>query len=318
MLLESFKIIGVAVGQIILLAAIGFFLIKRDILSATGLDAISKLVMEVTLPLLIFCELVKNFTFRQYANWWVFPLLSIAITVAGLVLGFVVLGLIKGHQEKLQFLSLTAFQNSGYLPLALVAAFLPGQQRESMFIYIFLFLIGFNLVMFSLGVHMICFHKDRQFELGSLFSPPVIAAVFSLALIFFGLQRFIPASFIKSLSMAGDCTLPLAMLVVGGSLAEINLKQIHKGAMFFAVLIKLIIMPALGFWLVIALRLPELIGLLLLIQLSMPSATTLSVITRYYKKEDILASEGIFFTHLLSIVTIPVFLSLYFALVMIR
>jgi len=316
--LESFKIIGVAVGQIILLGVIGFFLVKRNILAHTGLDALSKLVMEVTLPILIFCELVKNFSFRQYANWWVFPLLSIAITAAGLILGSVVLKLIKGHQEKLQFLSLTAFQNSGYLPLALIAAFLPGPQRETMFIYLFLFLIGFNLVMFSLGVHMICFHKEREFELGSLFSPPVIAAVFSLALIFFGLQKFIPGSAIKALRMAGDCTLPLAMFVVGGSLAEINLSRIHKGAMFFVILIKLIILPALGLWLIIRLGLPELVGLLILIQLAMPSATTLSVITRYYKKEDILASEGIFFTHIASIITIPVFLSLYFALVMIK
>ncbi len=318
MFVESFKVIGSAVGQIIVLGAIGFFLVKRNILNHPGLDALSKLVMEVTLPILIFCELAKNFTFHQYANWWIFPLLSIAITAVGLALGFIFLGLIKGHQEKLQFLSLSAFQNSGFLPLVLVAAFLPAQQKETMFIYLFLFLMGFNLVMFSLGVHLICFHKEKKFELASLFSPPVIATVFTLALIFFGLQRFIPGSALRSLRMAGDCTLPLAMFVVGGSLAEINLGQVHKSAMVLITLIKLIIMPLLGLLLVIKLKLPELIGLLVLLQLAMPCATTLSVITRYYKKDDLLVSQGIFFTHIVSIITIPVFLSIYFALVMIR
>ena len=172
--------------------------------------------------------------------------------------------------------------------------------------------------MFSLGVHLICFHKEKKFELASFFSPPVIAAVFTLALVFFGLQRFIPGSALRSLRMAGDCTLPLAMFVVGGSLAEINLGQVHKSAMVLITLIKLIIMPLLGLLLVIKLKLPELIGLLILLQLAMPCATTLSVITRYYKKDDLLVSQGIFFTHIVSIITIPVFLSIYFALVMIR
>ncbi len=318
MFLESFKITGLAVAQIFLLAALGYFLIKKNMLGHEGLDALSRLVIEVTLPLMIFCQLIKDFSFTLYSNWWIFPLISIAITIAGLIIGFVSMGFIKGHQHKLQFLSLVAFQNSGYLVLALVAALLPADKLNSMFIYIFLFLLGFNLVIWSLGVYILSFSRAKKFELGSLFSPPVIATLVSLILIFFGLNKFMPEAVLKPLRMVGDCTLPLAMLVVGGNLASIHFGYIDKKAMSLAILAKLIILPLLGLWLVIKFKLPELVGLLILLQLAVPSATSLSLIIRHYKKEDLLISQGIFLSHIVSLATLPLFLSLYFTLIMIK
>jgi predicted permease len=318
MILESFRITGLAVAQIFLLAAIGYFLVKKDLLGAEGLDSLSRLAIEITLPLLIFCQLIKDFNFTLYVNWWLFPLISIAIAIAGSCCGLLFTGFIKGLQYKLQFLSLVTFQNSGYLPLMLIAALLPADKAGVMFIYLFLFLTAFNLVMFSAGVHMLCFHKNRKFELASLFSPPVIATIFSLAIIFFGLNKFIPDALLKPLRLLGECTLPLGLLVVGGNLAQISLARINKKEIFFLVLAKLILLPALGLWLVVKLRPPELIGLLIIVQLAMPPATTLSVIIRHYKKEDLLISQGIFFGHVLSLLTLPVILSLYFMLFMIK
>ena len=318
MLIAHFKITGIAVSQIFLLAAVGFFLVKKKFLSGQGLDDLSSLVMDVTLPVLIFCQLIKDFSFSLYPDWWIFPLISIAVTLLGLLIGFLFSNFIKGEQNKLQFLSLVAFQNSGYLPLALVAALLSPARAGAMFIYLFLFLMGFNLVMFSVGVHILNFHKERKLKIKSLFSMPVVATIFSLIMVYLGFNRFFPQAIIKPLRMLGDTTLPLAMLVVGGNLAQISLMHINKKAVSLLILAKMIILPALGLVLISILKIPELIGLLILIQLSMPSAVTLTVILRSYKKEDILASQGIFLTHIAGIITIPVFLILYFSRIMIR
>lgn len=316
--LEAFKIAGLGMIQIFLLSAIGYFMVKRNILSRQGLDSLSQLVVGVVLPIFIFCQLIKGFSFTLYPNWWIFPLASFAITFAGLLVGSVFRGFIRGLQHKLQFLSLIGFQNSGYLPLALVAALLPPDKIEAMFIYIFLFLLGFNLVIWSLGTYMISFTRAKKFELGSLFSPPVVAIVFSLVFVFFGLNKFVPAAILKPLRMAGECTLPLAMFVVGGNLASIHLGRIDKKAMFYMVLAKLIILPILGLWLAVKFRFPELIGLLIVIQLAVPAATSLSLIVRHYQKEDLFISQGIFISHLVSLVTLPIFLSLYFTLISIK
>jgi len=318
MFIESFKITSLAVVQIFLLGAIGYFLMKKEILGQSGLDNLSRLVVEVTLPILIFCQLLKDFRFNLYPNWWLFPLISLFITIAGLMLACLFLVFIKGKQHKIQFLSLIAFQNSGYLPLALIAALLPQDKMGPMFVYLFLFLLGFNFIIWSFGVYMLSLHERKKFELASLFSPPVAATIFSLIVIFFGLNRFIPATVLKPLGMIGECTLPLAMFVVGGNLALVHLKHIDKKAMCLMVLAKLVILPLLGLWLIIRIKLPELMGLLIIMELAVPPATSLSVIVRHYKKEDLLISQGIFFGHIVSLVTLPVFLSLYFALVVIK
>lgn len=317
MFLESFKVTGLAVTQIFFLGAIGYFLVKKNTFGEAGLEALSRLTIDITLPFLIFCELIRGFTFTFYARWWLFPLMSIAITLLGLGVGSIFLKFIRGREHKMQFLTLIAFQNSGYLPLALVASLLPQDQLGPMFIYLFLFLLGFNLLIFSLGVYMLASKKGDKFELKSIFNPPVLATLITLVLILFKLNR-IPDFVYKPLKMMGECTLPLAMLVVGGNLAQIRLGRIDKKAIFLMSLAKLVILPGLGILLLLKFRLPYLIGLLILIQLAAPPATTPSVIIRHYKKDDLLISQGIFFGHILGLISLPVFLSLYFALVMVK
>ncbi len=318
MFLSSFKITSFAVGEIFLVAVIGYLLVRKRIFSHEGLDALSRLVIEITLPVMIFSKLIRDFKFDLYPDWWIFPLLSIAITLAGLAAGVLLSPLFKDRQKKLQFISLAGFQNSGYLPLALSGALLTQPQAETMFIYIFLFLMGFNLVMFSFGVHLLVFQRNKRFELASLFSPPVIAIIFTLALIFFGLDRFVPQVVLEPLSQLGNCTLPLAMIVVGGNLAQLRLKHFDLKAAALIVLAKVIILPLAGLFLLLKFQVPYLIGLLILMQLSMPSATTLSVLLRHYKRDDLLISQGVLLSHIISIVTIPVFLSLYLARVMVK
>jgi len=314
MFLQSFKLTGLAIAQIVLLGVVGYLLVKRGILKEEGLNFLSQLVVEAALPILIFCQLVKDFSFNIYPNWWIFPLLSLVITCLGLLTGWLFSFFVKGGQHKIQFISLIGFQNAAYVPLVLISAILPKDQADTMMVYLFLFLLGFNLVIWSFGVYMLTFIKAKKFELGSLFSPPVIAIIFSLAFVYFGLAKAIPEFVFKPLKMIGDCTVPLAIFVVSGNLAQIKLRHIDKKEVFLVLLAKLIILPLIAITLALKLNLPQLIGALIVMQVAMPPATSLAVIIRHYKKEDLLISQGIFFGHILSLLTTPIFLSLYFSL----
>ncbi|OPZ62529.1 MAG: Membrane transport protein [Candidatus Aerophobetes bacterium ADurb.Bin490] len=245
-------------------------------------------------------------------------MISLAITVLGLLIGALLSGFIRGPEQKIQFISLVSFQNSGYLPLALIAALLSKDKADSMFIYLFLFLLGFNLIMFSFGSYLVAFSKKKEFELASLLSPPVAATLVTLGLVFFGLNKIVPDFIFKPVKMVGDCTLPLAMFVVGGNLAQIKLGSIDFKSNLLMALAKLIIMPSIGLLLLYKIALPELIGLLIIIELAMPPATLLSLITRHHKKEDLLVGQGLFLSHILSLLTIPVFLSLYYTFILVK
>jgi hypothetical protein len=165
---------------------------------------------------------------------------------------------------------------------------------------------------------MLTYEKEAKFRLRSIFSPPVIANLTTLALISLGLNKFIPCAVFKPVEMIGNCTLPLAMFVVGGNIALVRLKDVDKKTVFFFLLGKLIMLPAVGLAIVLKLGFPHLLGLLIIMQLAMPSATTLSVIIRHYKREDALISQGVFFSHIVGLLTIPLFLSLYLSMAVLK
>lgn len=318
MFLEQFKITTLAMAQIFMLGALGYLLVKKNLLSHPGLDALSRLVIQVVFPALIITQLLRNFNFTLFPNWWIFPLISLLITATGLAFGVLLIKFLKLKNNKLQFLSLVGFQNSGYLPLALAAAIFSGQNLSNIFIYIFLFLLGFDLVAWSLGIYLLTYEKESKFKLTHIFSPPVIASLSTLIFIALGLDRTIPDLLIKPVEMIGNCTLPLALIVVGGNIALVQLKNIDLKPLSFFLVSKLIILPLFGLWIVLKLSLTPLLGFLIIMQLAMPSATSLSVIVRRYNREDALISQGIFFSHLLSLITIPLFLGLYLSLVMLK
>jgi predicted permease len=315
MFITAFKTTGLAILEIFILGALGFWLVKRQTLSDEGLNGLSKIVLDVTLPLFVFTQFVRNFSFSLYPNWWIFPLLSISLTCMGFAVGSFFAWSAKSTDEKMQFLSLIGFQNSGYLPLPLIAALLAPKEASQMFIYTFLFLIGFNLMMFSVGVYMLASNQGKRLELGNFLNPPVVATIIGLLLVFFGAQNSIPNWIYHPLKMTGDCTIPLAIFVVGGGLATISFKKkFNHRAIFFVLLSKLIIMPALVLLILSRAGIPSMIGMLLLIQAAVPSATTLSVILTTYRKQDHIVNQSIFLGHVFSIVTIPVFLSLFYML----
>ena len=314
-ILYSFKITIVAILQIFLLGLTGYVLVKKKVISLDNLKFLTRLVINLFFPCFIFVKLIENFNYRTYSNWWLFPLISFFVTAVGFLTSKLFIKIDKNLDKfKREFISLVTFQNSGYLPLILVALLLPPGRREQMFIYLFLFLSGFNLLMWSIGVFYLVRERNKRFELSSLFSSPVIAVVVSLFCIAIGLNKFIPNFLLRPAKMFGDCALPLAILVVGGNLAQIDIavKNYFKHISNL-ILAKLLFLPLLFLGLILLIKPSYEIALLLLLQGTMPSATSLSVIMRHYDKKDNIVSLGIFWTHLIGLLTIPIFLILFSA-----
>ncbi|MDD5005291.1 MAG: AEC family transporter [Candidatus Omnitrophica bacterium] len=312
----SFKITTVAILQIFLLGLCGYVLTKKNIMSLENLKFISRLVVNLFLPCFIFVQLIENFNFRVYANWWIFPLLSFVVTAMGYFCGVLFVKIDKKLESfRKEFISLVTFQNSGYLPLILMAFLLPPGSREQMYIYIFLFLLGFNLIIWSAGVFYLREERQEKFEMSSLLNAPVIAIISVLVLIALGLDKIIPGFLIKPAKMLGDCTLPLAMLVVGGNLAQIAISAKDNSKYILnLVAAKLLLLPLMALGLIFLIRPPYEVAFIFMLQSTLPSATSLGVIMRHYDRSDNIISLGIFWTHVVSLLTVPVFLIVFSAL----
>lgn len=311
-ILGYFRLTSQAIAQIFFLGFIGFILARRRIFSENGVSGLARFLIGVSFPSLVFWQMVTKFSFRLYPDWWIFPLISLLITAAGLLAGFLFSFRMKDTQLRREFVSLAGFQNSGYLPLSLLGWILPQEQLNVMLIYLFLFLLGFNLVIWSWGVYFLSAHKLKRFSFASLFSPPVIAVLLGFAFIAFKINRFLPRFILSPLEMLGNCSFPLAMVVVGAGLAELaKAGQLERKIMTKLIFVKMLLLPSLGLLCLSYFHLPYLMGLLIILELAVPSANSLAVIARQYAQEERIISQGIFYSHIASLITLPAFLSLY-------
>ena len=301
-----------AIFQLVLVGFVGFWLTRRKTISDGGLDMLSDLVVEVFLPLFMFAEIIRRFSFREYPDWWIYPLLSVVVSGAGFAFAYVVLRSDRlGIKHPEEFLGLSTFQNSGYLPLPLVASLLSVGAANRMFIYIFLFLLGFNMMIFSAGVFILTPARTRRFDPRKILNPPVVATLVALLIAFVGGQKFIPEFILRPAEALGRCAIPLSVLVVGGNLALMKVEKNVGRPMISVLLIKLVILPLFFLGVVFLFRPSPLMGLLIILQAAMPPAVLLTVVCRNQDCEDKLITQSIFYGHLACIITIPLVLALY-------
>ncbi len=312
MLESNFQTILAAPLRMFFLGAVGYFFVKRGMVGEPVLNTLNDLLVCLFFPCLVFYDFFTKFSFGIYTDWWIFPLLGIALSLAGLLVGKAFSPLLQKKEKKNQFLLLCAFQNSGYIPLLIVEAIFKPEDAASMYMYIFLFLVGFNFLIWSLGAKLISEEDRALISLKDFYNPPILATVISLVIIFLGLHRLIPEVVMGSLDAFGRCMMPLAIFVVGGSLALIKIREKeYLGDVFLAVLTKLIIFPALVLFIMFFLKIKSMLGLLLIIQAAAPSAVTLNVIAKYYRKDETFINQAILYSHVLGLVTFPFFLIFY-------
>ncbi|UCG34938.1 MAG: AEC family transporter [Candidatus Omnitrophota bacterium] len=304
--------ISFAVLKLCLIAVFGFILYRKRIVDRRVLDFLMLFVINFTIPCLFFSRLIDNTQIVLSHSLWNFIFLSIVIFLLGYGLG-ILASLKKSKAVRREFVSMVSFQNSGYLPMNIAFfLFAPGL-RDKFLVYIILYLLGFNILMWSIGSFFIFKKKGDQFALKSVFTPPILGTIFALLFVYTNATRFIPAVILDPMRMIGDTSFVLSMLVLGSWLAQIDARGLLKRLSIISEVsfLKLIIMPGLFFLFIAGMKLFSLLGIFILMEASMPSAVSLPIVAHLRKADSEFVSQGVFFSHLLSIVTIPFWLGIF-------
>ncbi len=299
-----------AVMQIFLMGAVGYVLVKKGAVKVDGLKLLSWISVNVAFPLFIFNQLLTHFDPVKQPLWWSFPLINIGLGFTGLMLGWLFTRIIaKGHQR--QWMAVSGFHNAGYIPLLLATTLSLGQLTSDVYSCIILSIIGFDLCLWTIGVWLIT-NNPKGIRLQSFFTPPLISMFAAFIVVLIGAKGFFPELILKPIKIMGDSALALAMITIGGNLALTRFTSRGLGEVFGAVGVKLLVMPLLALLLLTFVKMPTVFGFILIVQSCMPTAITLSIIARHHDSEDQdFINQTIFYTHLLSAMTIPLFLGFY-------
>lgn len=96
---------------------------KLQVLTKTSFRLLSKLVFVLFLPCLIFTQLGQSITLENFILWWFIPVNVVISTVVGCILGYLVAIICRPPPEFFRFtIIMTAFGNTGNLPLAIVGS----------------------------------------------------------------------------------------------------------------------------------------------------------------------------------------------------
>jgi hypothetical protein len=182
--------------------------------------------------------------------------------------------------------------------------FEPGTAQR-LYTYILLFLMGFNVIIWTFGVFWMTSEHRRTIDLRKVFNPPVLTTVITMILIAVGIQDTLPEAVLKPISMIGDCTLPMAIMILGGNLALTEFKSVDRKPLLVFLLGKMIVLPGLAFIGLALFEISPWMAFIILIEAAVPSAVTLSFMGRYLGVDTNFVNQAIVYGHGLGIITIP-------------
>ncbi len=294
------------ISILLLMVFIGVLARFTKILTEPVTRDLNKLIIGLTLPILYFYVLIEQTSREILFSSWYLPFLAVGIVLGGFFLArlYTKLVSIPPEQEK-SFLYLSSFTNCGFLSIPL-ALFLLGEEGM---VRVVIFNLGFSVLIWTLGVSILGGKKKVKLIFKNLFNAGTVALVLGFIGVIAGLK--LPYVVSGALGPIGKLTIPLAMLLIGGILAG---REIHKKIEFKLIvpliLIRLVIIPFLALVIGKLLVFPPFIQSVFVLQAAMPSASTTPIFVQRYGGEAELAGSGVFFTHIISIVTVPFWISL--------
>ncbi|MFA6450123.1 MAG: AEC family transporter [bacterium] len=310
-IVDSLKINFLAIGQALVLGLIGFYIIRLGVLGQCCLKTISNLVVDVTLPCFIFTNILTNFHNVSRESLLLFPAACLLVFAVAAGMSFVYTRADRGLGKNREFISIVTFQNSGFLPLIIIGALYPKDQQGKMFLYVFLFLLLYNVVLFTLGETLFSRGARKFPGVKNLLSPAVVATVVSLAMALLNAGRFVPDVVFKPLKMLGETTIPLSMIVIGG-IVMVNYAGKTKFPYAFVLkagALKLLALPVVIFLLMLPFRMSPEARFLIALEAMMPPASILPLIAGKYDGDHNLIGQALFGMTVLSLITVPILLA---------
>lgn len=279
--------------------------LKKD--KAPHADILSVLLVNIFLPCKIFSTFANNVTPAYMGEHWQLLVASIAFLAALAVISmFVPKLLTKNSYERRVYAYSIPIANYGYLGYALIGSVF-GEVVLSQFMF---FVVPFSLYTYTVGYILLVGGAMGKNTLKKLINPITISIVLGIAAGLSGIR--LPEVLSSAVSMAGACVGPLSMILTGITLSTFALRELvaDKTAYIFSFL-RLVGIPALVYGVCHVLRLDSIMPMAL-IATCMPCGLNPIVFPKLIGEDCKPGARLALITHVLSMVTLPLWLSLAF------
>ncbi|NLJ94613.1 MAG: AEC family transporter [Clostridiaceae bacterium] len=288
-----------------LLIVIGFIAGRVNLISETGQKNITALVLNITMPATIFMAMQLEMSEERIQTALTIVLIMVGLYLLMFLVGFLVTKPLKMTiAEKDVIRTALLLSNTSFMGYPMVSSLLG---EEALFYAVIGAGFVFEIVSWTLGVYMVGRNSDTSVKLDFkkiILSPGILSI--TVGLIFFIFQIPLPEVADNLLNTLSPATSPLAMIVVGLILSRGNIKEAFANkVLYLGSFVKLLLVPVLAWFILSTLGFsgPQLV--IPVIMISMPTATYVAMFADNYNNNQKLASQFVFMSSLLSIITIP-------------
>ncbi|MEJ8552641.1 AEC family transporter [Tepidibacter sp. Z1-5] len=287
------------------LILIGYTANKKKLITQNLNKELSNVILYITLPCLIIKSMQYEFSIQMLKSSIGIIIISIAMYLVSILISFFVIKNmdVKGKvKDILQYLII--FPNVGFMGYPVISAI----YGDSGVFYTALFNMPFNILVWSFGVMIMSRHYEESSGMNLkkiIFNPGMLAIITGYTLFLLSIK--IPTPIYNILNVLANTTTPMSMILVGSILAQSSINDAIKNKYLLIVsCLRLLIIPCIVYFTLsnvfhlkgVLLGIPSIVS-------GMPSAANCAIFATKYDNDHILASQGIFITTLLSVITIP-------------
>ena len=291
---------------LLILLALGYLCARLKLVGPEFNKGLSKLVINVFLAGMILSSVINKkleMTGGDVAFGLLMMTLSMLICVGIGWLSPTLLRIKDG--DKGMYRILAAFMNNGFMGFPLVAAV----YGENTVFFASLSNIPFNLLLYTVGVMLLQKgDKNTKFSIKSVINVPIVATLIAVVIFIFEIPM--PKLVDDVADTLSAATVPLSMMCVGLSLGSVSLKEALLQPRLYGIsLVRLLICP-LAVWLVLRIFItnPVILGTIVILS-ACPSAIICTILGIQYGRDGVESSEAIFISTMLSMITIPLLIS---------
>ena len=291
--------VGGSVVTLFLLMAVGFTLVKLKILTKPSLGQMSKLLMYLVCPAIMIDILME-----ETRNWETVQVMLVAGAVRA---GTYVLNMVliqacfrkKAPEQRgvLRFASI--YGNTGFMGIPLIQAVL----GDSGMLVAVTSLVVFNISTWTHGAILIG-GKERASVKKALLNPGTIG--FLIAVVLFAGGITLPGPVADAVGFVGSLNTPLAMIIIGGQMAAVDLKSILKDArLYVSAMLKLLVIPMISLLVLLPLGVEPIIVVAVTILAGCPTAGATSIMSEMMGKDASLAARLVTLSTIFCVITLP-------------
>lgn len=302
------SVLSATVGQMLVLFTLillGYIVAKAKAVPEDSATVLSKLENNLFVPALVLGTFVSNFTVEKLGTAWKLFLISFAICLVMMFLAVIVARCCsKDNYIQNIYTYGLAFSNFGFMGNAVVNAVFP-----EYFLDYLIFTMPLWTMIYLWGVPCLLVPSEEgkqtiKSRLKSFANPMFAAMIIGIVIGLCGIR--LPDFLTTVIDVTGDCMSPVAMMLTGITVANMDVKKVLSMKSIYVVsIIRLIAFPLIFIGLFSFLPMAQNIVVCTICSLAMPLGLSTLVIPGGYGKDTSVAAGMALVSHLLSAVTIP-------------